>query len=73
MIRVSVEVRTGAAYFRAAVLAESIEQALKLAKTRYPGEDARVIFPIEPESFFVDEAVPMREMVHSEAPEEAVG
>jgi len=73
VIRVSVEVRSGAARFRAAVLAESIERALKLVTTRYPGDEARIIFPIEPEAFFVDAAVPISEMVYPETSKEAVG
>lgn len=73
MIRVSVEVRSGAARFRAAVWAESIERALSLVKARYPGGEAGVIFPIEPEAFFVDGAVPASGVVRLEAPEEAAG
>lgn len=69
----SVEVRTGAACFRAAVSAESIERALKLVKTRYPGDEARIVFPIEPGTFFVDAAVPIFEMVHPDTLKEGVG
>jgi hypothetical protein len=71
MIRVAVEVSSGAARFRAAVWAESIERALSLVKAHYPGGEARVVFPIEPEEFFVDGGV--GEVVHLEAPEEAAG
>jgi hypothetical protein len=52
VVRVSIEVDSGAARFGFAVRAESIRQALSIAETLYPGADARVIFPIEPEGFF---------------------
>jgi hypothetical protein len=48
MIEVSVQKRHGAATVRFGVIAESIERAIELA-----GEDARVVFPIDPERFFV--------------------
>jgi hypothetical protein len=73
MIRVSVEVCSGVARFQAAVWAKSIERALSLVRTRYPGGEARVIFPIEPETFFVDGVVPTSEVVSIEAPEEIAG
>jgi hypothetical protein len=73
MIRVSVEVCSGVARFQAAVWANSIERALSLVRTRYPGGEARVIFPIEPETFFVDGVVPTSEVVSIEAPEEIAG
>jgi hypothetical protein len=73
MIRVSVEVLSGAASFRAVVWAESIEQALNLVKAHYPGGEARVVFPITPETFFIGDAVPTYEMVRVEVPEEAAG
>lgn len=73
MIRVSVEVCSGAARFRAAVWAESIERALSLVRARYPGGEARVIFPIEPEAFFVDGGAPALEAVSLEVPVEVAG
>ncbi len=48
MIEVSVEKRHGAATVRFRVIAGSIERAIELA-----GEDARVVFPIDPERFFL--------------------
>jgi hypothetical protein len=54
MIRVSVEVREGTALSRATVQAESISEAVSVAKERYPGHHVRVTFPIEPEDFFVE-------------------
>ncbi len=54
MIRVSVEVRGGTAPSRATVQAESISEAVSITKERYPGHHVRVMFPIEPEDFFVE-------------------
>lgn len=73
MIRVSIEVCSGATRFRASVWAKNIERALSLAGARYPGGEARVIFPIEPESFFVDDEKPASEVVRIESPEEIAG
>ncbi len=52
MINVSVELRSGAARFRVAVWAESIERALSIAGAQYPGREVNVIFPIDPVAFF---------------------
>jgi len=54
MVKVSVEVRSGAARFRVGVQAQSIRQALGVVGARYPHSEVRVIFPIEPEGFFVE-------------------
>jgi hypothetical protein len=56
MVKVSIEVRDGAAHFRVAVKAQSIQQALNLVQARYPGNIARVKFPINPESFFIEDS-----------------
>jgi hypothetical protein len=53
MIKVSMEVREGAALFRVAVQAESISRAVSIVKGRHPGRDVRVVFPIDPEGFFL--------------------
>jgi hypothetical protein len=73
MIRVSVEVGSGAARFRAAVWAESIERAVSLVRARYPGGEVTVIFPIEPEAFFCDGAGPDYKMVRPEGLEKVAG
>jgi hypothetical protein len=52
VIKVSLEVREGAALFRVAVQAESIGRAVSIIKGRHPGRDVRVVFPIDPEEFF---------------------
>ncbi len=54
MIRVSMEVREGTALSRATVQAESIREAVSITRGRYPGRDVRVMFPIDPEDFFIE-------------------
>jgi hypothetical protein len=54
MIKVSMEVREGAALSRAIVQAENIREALSITRERYPGREVRVIFPIDPEDFFIE-------------------
>ena len=53
MIQVSVEVREGAVPFRVAVQAESIGRAVSVIEGRHPGREVRVVFPIDPEEFFL--------------------
>jgi hypothetical protein len=53
MIKVSVEVREGAARFRVGVQADSINRAVSIMKRHHPDRDVRVVFPIEPEGYFV--------------------
>ena len=53
MIRVVLEVSEGAAPFRLAVEAEGITEAVGLIEGSHPGGDVRVVFPIDPEEFFV--------------------
>ena len=53
MIRISVQVSNGAARFKVAVLAESIERALEIAARLNPGKACEVTFPIDPKTFFV--------------------
>ena len=54
MIKVSMEVRKGTALSTATVEAESIREAVSITRGRYPGRDVRVIFPIDPEEFFIE-------------------
>ena len=54
MIRVSVEVREGPAPLRVEVHAESISQAVSSIEERHPGREVQVVFPIDPEEFFVE-------------------
>ncbi len=54
MVKVSVDV--GGAGMRLVVLAESIGRAQRLVEDLYPGAQARVVFPLDPEGFFADPA-----------------
>jgi hypothetical protein len=53
VIRISVEVGRGAARYRVAVQAESIDRALEIVERQNPNCEAKVAFPIDPEVFFV--------------------
>jgi hypothetical protein len=55
MIRVAVEVREGASLLRETVSADSVRQAVSVMRERYPGRDVRVVFPISPEDFFLED------------------
>jgi hypothetical protein len=57
MIRISVQVRSGAARFRVTVQAESIERALEIVGRQNPDKECEVAFPIDPETFFVEDSV----------------
>jgi hypothetical protein len=54
MIKIGIEVRSSAARFKVVLVAESIEGALEMAKRYNPGKKCKVVFPIDPESFFVE-------------------
>lgn len=56
MVKVSMEVRKGAARISVAVCAESIRQAMDIIEGRFPESECRVKFPINPEEFFVGDA-----------------
>jgi len=56
MIKISVQVSSGAARFRVMVQAESIERALEIAARQNPGKECEVTFPIDPEAFFVEDS-----------------
>ena len=63
MIRVSVEVNGRGSFFKAAVWAESVERAVEVARTHYPGGEVRVLFPINPETFFAQAGPPAGTML----------
>ena len=72
MVRISVEIRSGAARFRVGVQAQSLRKALAVVGSRYPRREVRVVFPIEPGGFFVGEpSAPVEvispEQAHTEA------
>jgi hypothetical protein len=55
VVKVCVEVSSGATRFCVAVRAQSIRRALSLVGERYPKGEAEVKFPIGPEGFSVEE------------------
>ena len=57
MIRISVYVSSGTARFSVAIQAESIERALEIVARQNPGKECEVAYPIDPETFFVDDSV----------------
>ena len=57
MAKISVEVRSGAARFAVAVQARSIQQALDIAATRYPGNAVTVKLPIDREGSSAEASV----------------
>jgi hypothetical protein len=68
MVKVSMEVRSGAAHFDVGVQADSIQRAMSLVKQRYPKGSVKVKFPIEPESYFVEDRPARTEIVGLEHP-----
>ena len=63
MIRISVQVSSGTARFRVAIQAESIERALEIVARQNPGKACDVTFPVDSETFFVeDSVVPVRQL-----------
>ena len=61
MICVTVEIREGALTRRAQISAPSIERALKIARDRKTSRRVRLVFPIDPETFFIPEGSGQRE------------
>ena len=57
MIRISVQVSSNAARFKVMVEAESIERAVEIVARQNPGKECEVMFPIDPETFFVEDSV----------------
>jgi hypothetical protein len=61
MICVTIEVREGALTYQARVTTSSIERALEIMVEGKPGRSVRLVFPIDPEAFFITEASERRE------------
>jgi hypothetical protein len=57
MVRIAVEVGSGAARTRVMVQAESIERAVEIARRHNPDKECRVTFPLDPEAFFIEDPV----------------
>jgi hypothetical protein len=56
MIRVTVEIRESALTYRVRVTATSIKRAVEIAGEGKPGRRVRLLFPIDPEVFFLPAA-----------------
>jgi hypothetical protein len=61
MIRVTVEINEGALTYRVRVTAPSIERALEITGEGKPGRRVRLLFPMDPEAYFVPEDIGRRE------------
>jgi hypothetical protein len=70
VVRVSIEVRSGAARFRVGIRASNIRRAVSLVTGLYAASDVRVIFPIDPEGFFIEDAFPKEGLVEGGMPQE---
>jgi hypothetical protein len=68
MVKVSIEVRSGAARFDVAVQAESIQRAVSFAEERYSKGSVKVRVPIDPERFFVEDPTARTEIVGLKLP-----
>ncbi len=62
MIRISMEIGYASGPFRVMVEAESIRRAVDRIQRRYPGCEVKPEFPIDPETFFVDEVAKVRQV-----------
>ena len=62
MICVSVEIGEGALTRRVWITAPSIERALKIAEAGKPSRRVGLVFPIDPEAFFVPEGYGQRKV-----------
>jgi hypothetical protein len=70
LVRVSLEVRCGVTRFRVGVQASSIQRAVDLVKGFYSASDVKVVFPIDPEGFFVEDALGAEGLVERARPQE---
>ncbi|MDQ5827509.1 MAG: hypothetical protein M3441_25440 [Chloroflexota bacterium] len=68
VVRASVEVRCAAARFRVGVQASSIQRAVDLVKGFYSANDVKVVFPIDAEGFFVEEALAKEGLIEGAKP-----
>jgi hypothetical protein len=70
MVKVPLEVRSGTARFRVSVQAQSIRKALGMVGARYPQGEVGVLFPLEPEGFFVDGPATVAGVLGTERPKQ---
>jgi hypothetical protein len=70
VVRVSIEVHSGATRFRVRVQASSIQRAASLVRGLHPASDVRVVFPIDPEGFFVEDVFAKEGLIEGGKPQE---
>jgi hypothetical protein len=73
VIEVLVEMGNGSACIRVVARGENIRRAVGIAGAFYPGTDVRVVYPIDPERFFVDDSTATVGLVGLEMPEKVAG
>jgi len=73
MIKVQIEVSSGDALFSFSVRAESVCRALNIVEALYPGAQTRLVFPIEPETFFVKDPAAVVGLVELQMPKSVAG
>ena len=73
LIQVVIEVRSGAASFRVSVRAQSIQRTIGLVRDSYPGAEAGLVLPVEPESFFSGDDFDGAQQDTFQRPERLVG
>jgi hypothetical protein len=61
------------ASFRVSVRAQSIQQAISLARGSYPGAEASLVLPVEPELFFAGDDFDGAEQDTFQRPQRLVG
>lgn len=68
MVRVTVEVSNGAACCKVTVQAQSIQRAVEIVEELNTGSDFRVTFPIDPETFFIEDPAARPGLIEQEEP-----
>jgi hypothetical protein len=69
VVRVSIEIRCGAARFTVGVQAESIQRAVSLVEGSHSASDVRVILPIAPDGIFVEDVAVQGKQTEFEEPQ----
>ena len=69
MIQVVIKVRSGAATFRVSVRARSVRRAFDFVRDSYPGAEASLVLPVEPESFLAGDDFDGAELATLRTPE----
>jgi hypothetical protein len=69
MVRVAIEVGCGVARFRVGIQSSSIQRAVSLAQNLYSASDVRVIFPIDPEDFVVEDVLAKEGLIEGGKPQ----